>query len=443
MNYLQQLRERRDAALARARVPFNAARGPEGGAQSRSMTPEETATYDTAMAEVRSLATQILQAEEQERLDAEAAGRTQPLNTHNTTEARDLSKYSVLKVVRSTLRPNEAGYQALSGIEKEMHEEAAKEARNAGIILEGAGIPQMLIAQRDNSITMPTQPEDGSVLVQKDVRPILDFLRAPSVLRNLGAQFLTGLVGNISMPEMTAGAVSTWKGEVETLDKSNQKFAEREFSPNRLGTFAIRSKQFLAQTAPAIETMLRTDLENSVVQKLEQTAINGIGTGNIPQGILQNGDVNQVALGANGGAFTRGTMIALMAAVMNNNIPLTSPGLLLNVNTMAALMNTKLDAGSGLFLMNSADNLMGYKTAVTTNVPGNLTKGTGTNLSAAIFGSWNNLLIGQWGGLDITTDPYTLGTEGQIRIIIQSFYDIMVQRAKAFSVVKDVNSAIV
>jgi len=64
MNYLQQLRERRDAALARARVPFNAARGPEGGAQSRSMTPEETTAYDTAMTEVRSLATQILQAEE-------------------------------------------------------------------------------------------------------------------------------------------------------------------------------------------------------------------------------------------------------------------------------------------------------------------------------------------------------------------------------------------
>jgi HK97 family phage major capsid protein len=112
------------------------------------------------------------------------------------------------------------------------------------------------------------------------------------------------------------------------------------------------------------------------------------------------------------------------------------------VNTMAALMNTKLDPGSGLFLMNSRDNLMGYNTAVTTNVPGDITKGTGTNLSAAIFGSWDNLLIGQWGGLDITTDPYTLATEGQVRIIIQSFYDIMVQRAKAFAVVKDVNTVI-
>ena len=437
MNYLQQLRERRDAAVKKAKDLHDKAKG-----ESRSLTTEETTAYDAAMAEVRSLATDIRRAEEQEDLEREAAGNTAPINTHTTTEARDIAKYSVLKAVRSTLPPSHDSYEELSGIEKEMHQEAAKEARDMGESVKGVGIPQMLIAQRDNSITQPTQPEDGSVLVQKEVRPVLDFLRAKSVLRELGVQFLTGLVGNIGMPEMSAGAVSTWKGEIETLDKSNQKFTEREFSPNRLGTYAIRSKQFLAQTSPSIEAMLRGDLQNSVVQKLEQTAINGIGTGNIPQGIMNNSAVNQLALGANGGAFTRGTAIAMLAAVMKNNIPLTNPGFLLNVDTMAALMNTKLDAGSGLFLMNSMDNLMGYKSAVTTNVPGDISKGSGTNLSAAIFGNWNDLLIGQWGGLDITTDPYTLATEGQVRIIIQSFYDIMVQRAKAFAVVKDVNTII-
>lgn len=438
MKNAKALREERQAKIDQAKGLITKAQG-----EKRSLTAEENTQLDTLHTEIDGLAEDLKRAVKQESLAAEEAGRTNPLpvNKHSTSEARGIASYSLLKAVRSTLPPDKGGIP-LEGIEKEMHEEAVKESRGTGEAIKGVGIPQMLIGKRDNSITMPTQPEDGGVLVQKDVRPILDFLRAKSVLRDLGAQFLTGLVGNISMPEMTAGAVSTWKGEVETLDKSNQKFAEREFSPNRLGTFAIRSKQFLIQTAPAIEDMLRTDLENSVVQKLELTAINGIGTGSIPQGILQNPNVNQLALGANGGAFTRGTMIALMAAVMNSNIPLTNPGFLLNVNTMAALMNTKLDAGSGLFLMNSVDNLGGYKSAVTTNVPGDISKGTGTNLSAAIFGNWNDLLIGQWGGLDITTDPYTLATEGQVRIIIQSFYDIMVQRAKAFAVVKDVNSAI-
>jgi HK97 family phage major capsid protein len=441
MKNAKQLREERDAKLTAARALTDAAKA--GG---RQMSAEEATQFDGLMDEADALNPEITRAVRAEAAAAEQAGRTEPLtNNHRTnTDAKAIAKYSLLAAVRSTLPPSHDSYQPLKGVEKEMHEEAVRENRAlGGEGIRGLGIPQMLIATRDNSVTMPIQPEDGSAVVQKDVRPVLDFLRPKSVIRDLGAQFLTGLVGNIGMPEMSVGAVSTWKGEIETLDKSNQKFVDREFSPNRLGTWAIRSKQFLAQTSAAIENMLRMDLENSVSQKLDRTAIDGLGTGNIPQGIMNNPGVNQVALGTNGGAFTRGTAIALIAAVMNNNIDLTKPGFLMNVNTMASLMNTKVDAGSGQFLMNEATKLFGYDAAVTTNVPGDITKGTGTGLSALIFGSWDQLLIGQWGGLDITTDPYTLATEGQVRIIIQSFYDIMVQRAKAFSVVKDVNTTLV
>lgn len=441
MKTAQQLREMRAAKLDEAKKLTDLAK-----TEGREFSAEEVTQFDAFVREATDLVAQIERAAARETVDAELAGRTAPIsNTHNTQEARDLAKYSLLNAVRSTLPPGHEAYRELGGLEKEMHQEASKEFfRTTGENLKGTGIPQLLIGatQRDNSITQPTQPEDGSVLVQKDVRPILDLNRPKSILRELGAQFLTGLVGNIGIPTMSAGAVSTWKGEVETLDKSNQKFTEAEFSPNRLGTFAIRSKQFLVQTSGAVENMLRSDIEYSIVDKLELTAINGTGVGNIPLGLMNNPNVNAISLGANGGAFTRATMIAMVAAVMNQNIPLTNPGFAFNVNTAAALMNTKLDAGSGLFLMNSMDNLAGYKAAVSTNVPGNLTKGTGTNLSAAIFGNWRDLLLGQWGGIDLTTDPYTLATEGQVRIIIQTFMDIIAQRPKAFAVVKDVNTTL-
>jgi HK97 family phage major capsid protein len=438
MKNAKQLREERQSKIDQATALFEKA----ASEKRATLNAEEKAQHDTLLREIDELAGDITRVEAQERLAAEAAGRTAPLNNHNTTEARDFAKYSVLNVVRSTLPPQHEAYKQLSGIEKEMHQEAVKEGRQHNQEIKGTGIPQMLIAgKRDNTITQPTQPEDGSVLVEKDLRPVLDFLRAQTVLQGLGVTYLPGLVGNVGVPTMTQGATSLWKGEIEPLDKSNQKFSEEELSPNRMGTYAIRSKQFLVQTAPAIEAMLRTDLENSVVQKLEQTAINGSGVGAVPLGLLNNPNVNTIALGANGGAFTRSTMIAMMAKVMNNNIPLTNPGFLMNVDTMAALMNTKLDAGSGLFLMNSMDNLGGYKAGVTTNAPNDLTKGSGTNLSATIFGNWRDLLIAQWGGLDITTDPYTLAKEGQVQIIIQTFMDILAQRAKAFTVVKDIVTA--
>jgi HK97 family phage major capsid protein len=434
MNELQRLREKRAKKVEEAQAIFNKAKG-----ESRSLNAEEATAYDGLMAEVRSLATDIKRAEEQEELERETAGNTQPINNHTTTEARDLSKYSLLKAVRSSLPTNKGGV-VLDGIEKEMHEEAVTEARSLGFSIEGVGIPQMLLSRRDNSITMPTQPEDGGVLVEKTNRPVIDLLRPKTVLRALGVTYLTGLVGNIGVPTMTQGATSTWKKEVEELDKSNQKFSSTDMSPNRLGTVALRSKQFLLQTSPQVSAMLARDLENSIVQAVELGALNGAGVAGDPlTGLFNTAGVNQVVLGANGGVPTHDLLVALEAAIEAYNIAMSSPGYLINTQTKAKLKTTKIDAGSGLFLLNGNTELNGYPFASTSLVPNNLSKGSAANsLSAMAFGDWSNLLIGQWGGLDITTDPYTLASVGQIRIIIQSFWDSLVQQAKAFAIAKDV-----
>lgn len=432
MKNAKQLREERDAKLTAARALTDAAK-----AAKRELSADEATQFDAFMDEAETMATDITRAVRAESAAAEQAGKTPPLNSHNTTEARDLSDYSLLKAVRSIM----PGGAPLEGIEKEMHQQAVSEARAAGESVQGVGIPQMLLSKRDNSVTMPTQPQDGGSLVEKNLRPVIDLLRPRSVLRELGAQFLTGLTGVIGVPTMASGAVSTWKPEVGELDKSNQTFSDAEMKPKRLGTYAIRSKQFLIQTAPSVEAMLRQDLENSIIEALEIAAINGLGTANQPLGILNTAGIGSVVGGANGGAITRSTLIALAAAVEAQNVRLTNPGYLINVPTKAKLMDTRTDAGSGLFVLDSLDTLMGYKYATTQEVPSNLVKGTGTGLSAAIFGNWSDLLVGQWGGLDLTVDPYTLATNGQIRIIIQSFFDVLVQRPKAFAAIKDIITA--
>jgi HK97 family phage major capsid protein len=429
MNELQRLREKRAKKVEEAQALFNKAKG-----ESRSLNAEEATAYDALMLEVRSLAVDITRAEEQEDLAREAAGNTQPINTHTTQEARDLSKYSLLKVVRSM-----SGGAPLDGIEREMHQQAVADARSLGQDVNGVGIPQMLLSRRDNSITQPTQPEDGSAVREVDtVRPVIDLARPKSVLRALGATFLTGLVGDIGVPSLSQGAKSTFKGEIETLDKSNQKFKDAKMTPHRMGTWVRRSKQFLAQTSPGIEALLRADLEKSVVQELERVAINGDGQDNEPLGILNYSDILQLALGVNGEAPDRDTLVLLEALVEGQNLALDSSGYLINVATKAKLKRTKVDAGSGLFLMNSNTDLNGYPVQVTTNVPRNLSKGTNSEkLSAAIFGDWSQLLIGQWGGLDITVDNITLAKQGQVEIIIQTFHDVLAAQPKAFAAVKD------
>lgn len=437
---LRELREQRANKIQEAQTLLTTAKTRR---EQPGLTPEEKTKYDNLLGEIDTLKEDIGREERAEQLAAETAGRSgenlTARNTHNTTEARDLNGYSLLKAVRSVM----PGGAPLEGVEKEMHQQAVAEARAAGETVHGVGIPQVLLSRRDNSITMPTQPEDGSaVMIQNEIRPIIDLARPRTVLRELGATFLTGLTGNIGVPALASGAVSTWKAEVAELDKSNQKFDDAEMKPHRLGTYALRSRQFLIQTSPSVEALLRQDLENSIAQALEIAAINGTGTNNQPLGLLNTADVNALVLGTNGGAPTRDMLVLLEALVEGSNINTTTLGYLLNVATKAKLKMTKVDEGSGAFLLDSNNEVNGHPYRVTTNVPKNLTKGTANGTaSAAVFGDWSKLFIGQWGGLDLTVDPYTLATNGQIRIIIQSFYDVLVAQPKAFAVVKDVLTA--
>jgi len=50
--------------------------------------------------------------------------------------------------------------------------------------------------------------------------------------------------------------------------------------------------------------------------------------------------------------------------------------------------------------------LNGYSAAVSNQVPSNLTKGVNNDCSAILFGNWNDLLIGEWGVIELITDPY-------------------------------------
>ena len=92
-------------------------------------------------------------------------------------------------------------------------------------------------------------------------------------------------------------------------------------------------------------------------------------------------------------------------------------------------------------IMNSQNNLMGYNVNVTSNMPDTLTKGTSSgDCSALLFGNFNDLVIGEWGNLDVMVDPYSLSTLGATRIA--SFYDIdiAVRHAESFSAIQDLNA---
>lgn len=64
------------------------------------------------------------------------------------------------------------------------------------------------------------------------------------------------------------------------------------------------------------------------------------------------------------------------------------------------------------------------------NVDGTpLFKTIGCAANLGYYGDWSNLIIGQWGALDVTVDPYSAAGTGELVITINSYFDYDVARA--------------
>jgi hypothetical protein len=88
-----------------------------------------------------------------------------------------------------------------------------------------------------------------------------------------------------------------------------------------------------------------------------------------------------------------------------------------------ALKTTTKDSGSGQFVVEPGNTINGYRAIVSNQV-------TSGDL---YFGNFSDLLIGMYGGLDITVDPYTSSSTGTVRIVALQTADVAVRHAVSFA----------
>lgn len=403
-------------------------------AEKRGFTEDERNEIRAINAEIRDINDSIQL--ESERI-SNATGRAPSLSSG---ESRDFSKYSLARAIRCLI-----GGQVVDGIEGELHQEAQREARAGGIALRGSfAIPAVYTTAKENrdmtaTGTTTVTGDQGGQLIQTTLGSFIELLYSKMVLRGLGAQFLTGLQGNFALPKMLTGTAPTKKAENAALDESSPTVGQVTFSPKRVGGFVEYSKQLLMQeNGYGIENLLRNDLATKIALAMELGVINGGGT-NEPTGILNA--AASVAGGTNGLAPTLDHLIALETAVALLDADVGSMGYLTNVAVRGKLKRTPIESGTSaerIWGSNANAMLNGYNVAITNQVPSNLTKGSSSGVcSAIIFGNFADLVVAQWGGVDIQVNPYIKDTEGLVRITADAYYDSGIRRAASFATMKD------
>lgn len=328
-------------------------------------------------------------------------------NNINNTKNIHMSNFSLIKAINDVVNNRNINEDALNVIEM-----GATEMRKSG--LSYSGQIQLPVEERGDAVAA-TVATDGKEIVATDKLNVLAPLMGKSILAEAGATFLTGLVGNISIPTYT-GSTCGWKGELEAADNGKGTFSSVELSPKRLTSYIDISKQFLTQDSVGAEEMLRADIVNSLVAKLEQTIFgDAAGDTTKPAGIFNGAEV---AAPSYQGVCDAEAAVTDYSGEKRFVMSPTAK----SAFKQATISGTKSD----LRLLLEDGEVDGYPVSDSSNVVA----------GGYAFGDFGELVVAQWGGIDIVVDPYTLATKNAIRLVINAYFDAKVRRDGAIKAYK-------
>lgn len=393
-------------------------------------TAENAEIIKKGLDEVKSLETELENA-----LSVDAAERRLAENFFEK-EAKNGHVFSFTKFLRECAEIPNGGQ--LTGLEKEAADMGRDEHKTLGLKQFGHVVPSALL--RSAAGQNYTTNADGGYLTETMHARYIDSLRARLVVANMGATLLGDLVGTlptISSNDFTAG----WLAEAAVGSVTKLAFAPGDLTPHRNFVAGAVTKDLLRQTSMDVEALIRKKLLDAHATLIDEAALTGSGSNNQPTGVLNTVGIGSIEMGTNGAALTWPKIVALETAINNNNANRGKLGYLANAKVWGELKSIERTSNSGRFLLDDGGRLNGYRVDWTTLVPSNLTKGTGTGLSPLIFGNWEDLWIGSWGGIDLVVDPFVLATSAEIRIVLNAWNDAKVVEPKSFAAIKDIKTA--
>jgi HK97 family phage major capsid protein len=408
--------------------------------EARSMADTETNRLTEIEARLGAIKAEVETLEKLQNLAAQAAG-------HSASRSEEKEKSNMAKDYSFKRAMEMAITGRREGVEGEFSAMGGNEFQRSGVSVSAHSIKiPSEVFTRDMTATGGSSGSEGGVNIQTSVGSIIDVLLPRTVLAGLGVQRLSGLVGNLDLPTASTLPSAGWNTENGTATEKSPAFSKITFSPKRLAAYIQVSNQLMLQSSNSIDGYVRNWLLNAMAQSLETAAIKGGGS-NEPVGIIGNSNVNVTFAGgaasnstnANGAAPIWADVVNLMKAVENANgngvAYLTNP-------TVKAKLQTTARQSSGVegnfILPSGGTELNGYNMQTTTLVPSNLSKGSSSTLSAMIFGDFSKMAIANWGGMELTVDPYSGATAGLTNVVLNAYLDCNLLNPAAFAVCKDI-----
>lgn len=331
-------------------------------------------------------------------------------------EERRYSLSRALLAVGTDASPS--GYEA--EIDQAMRREFKIEPRTNG----GIFIPTGVALTRD--LTAGT-PSAGGYLVGTDNigESFIDLLRNKLVAVAMGAQLMTGLRGNVTIPKQSASATAYWlANESTTITESQPTLGQVALSPKNVGAYTEFSRQLLLQSNPSVDRMIANDLARVVGLAIDAASINGSGASGQPTGIINTAGIGAVV----GTSIDYAKVLEFQTDVAAANALIDGPTCgYVTTPTVAGLLKQRYAVASTYSPLWEGNLVEGKVAGMRAMASGQMPAGS------MLFGDWSQLILGEWGMLEIASNPFANFQSGLIGIRAMQTVDIAVRMPGAFS----------
>lgn len=350
---------------------------------------------------------------------------------------QEVRRFSFMRLFRALAEPSDRALQEAAAFEFECTRAAADSSHRTP---KGTLIPTDVLTRALNTGTGGVNPGDtGGILVATELmsQSFVDMLRNRATLMRLGTP-MGGLIGNIDIPTQTGGASGYWIGEDEEAVLSAMSFGQFGMRPKTVAGMTEITRRMLMQSSLDVEALARRDLAAALSLTVDKAGYYGSGSDHQPRGITRTDGLNAVDFGTDGGGVGTGQlpsyadMVDMETEIAADNADVGSMAYVFNARMRGHFKTTpKFSAGTDQGVVWETGNTVnGYRTEITNQIDN----------GDVIFGNFSDLLIGMWGGLDVTVDPFTHSSRGRIRIVMMQDVDIAVRRPQSFCLGRDLTA---
>jgi HK97 family phage major capsid protein len=364
-------------------------------------------------------------------LAMEERGRSNPTVATNVGMTnKETQRYSLFRAIRALhFGGRNSEFNREAAFEIECSKQVAKQlnrGESAGLLVPGEVLQRSVGEQAATRAMSITPGSKGGYMVGIENMGFIDILRNRSVAMRMGSRVLSGLQGNVAFPRQTGKVSVTWQaGAGTSVTAADQALGQLSMTPKTCIAITDVDEQLLRQASPSAEAFVMADLAADVaIDGVDAAVINGTG-GAQPIGIMNTAGITS---GQDAASATYAKILAFVSTVGALNAIRGNPGWVTTTAGAARLMQVQrfTSTDTPLWTGNMLDgNLVGFNAM------------SSEQLSSAniIFGSWDEVVIGEWGVLELSTDNGgTRFNTAQVGIRAMWMVDVMLRYPTSFCV---------